>query len=179
MCAVVSPSHIVCANVGDSRCYIGSGDKCVVMTDDHKPNNPEELQRITACGGFVEFNRVNGCLAMSRALGDFEYKKQLDKPIHEQLVIPVPDITVHERSAADELLLLACDGIWDVLSGSEALGYISSLGDDEIRPGKKIKLVANSNKPNPTCEDMASALINLALSAGSTDNLSALVVKLN
>lgn len=183
VCAVITPSHIICANLGDSRCYIGSDGKAIAMSEDHKPNNPEEKERIVKNGGFVEFDRVNGCLAMSRALGDFEYKKRIEKPIHEQLVIPVPDITVHVRNhAKDEFLLLACDGIWDVMDGSDALTYFDQLSSnskevDDVG-AKYLKLTSFSSLSSATCEALATALIYRALGAGSTDNLSALVVKL-
>ena len=44
------------------------------MSEDHKPDNQKEMERIQRSGGFVEDGRVNGMLALSRALGDFEYK---------------------------------------------------------------------------------------------------------
>ena len=52
---------------------------CFPLSDDHKPDNPEEKARIEACGGFVEENRVNGSLNLSRSLGDFEYKGTSDR----------------------------------------------------------------------------------------------------
>ena len=52
---------------------------CFPLSDDHKPDNPEEKARIEACGGFVEENRVNGSLNLSRSLGDFEYKGNTDR----------------------------------------------------------------------------------------------------
>jgi serine/threonine protein phosphatase PrpC len=75
--AVVTPFHVVCASVGDSRCVIGQ-DKgaCISLSNDHKPINKAEQVRIERAGGFVRENRVNGELAMSRALGDFQYKQR-------------------------------------------------------------------------------------------------------
>lgn len=60
------------ANAGDSRgvgCTKAKGT--LALSYDHKPENKEEQLRIEAAGGFVEANRVNGNLALSRALGDF------------------------------------------------------------------------------------------------------------
>ena len=49
------------------------------LSFDHKPNRRDELKRIESGGGWVEFNRVNGALAMSRALGDFFFKQNIDR----------------------------------------------------------------------------------------------------
>ena len=56
MCAIITPSHIVCANVGDSRCVLGCSDKVVSLTEDHKPSIEEERVRIEKAGGFVRFD---------------------------------------------------------------------------------------------------------------------------
>jgi len=72
---LISPKHIVCANTGDSRAVLCRAGQAVPLSDDHKPYNPEEKARIEAAGGTVKFNRVNGDLAVSRALGDFVYKR--------------------------------------------------------------------------------------------------------
>ena len=73
----------------------------------------------TQAGGFVEDMRVNGSLAVSRALGDFEYKKNPALPAWEQCVSPLPDVVHHVLSDADEFLVLACDGIWNVMTGQQ------------------------------------------------------------
>lgn len=120
MCALVTPSHVICANVGDSRCVINTIEKTIDMTQDHKPEDDEESKRIHKAGGFVADNRVNGELAMSRALGDFQYKINPELTHADHLVIALPDISVHERKHDnDELMILACDGVWDVLSNAD------------------------------------------------------------
>jgi serine/threonine protein phosphatase PrpC len=68
VCAIISPSHIVCASVGDSRCVIGSDGTCISMSEDHKPQTPEEAERIQSAGGFVFMNRVNGELVRATEL---------------------------------------------------------------------------------------------------------------
>lgn len=57
------------------------------LSFDHKPNNELETKRIEAAGGWVMFNRVNGNLALSRALGDYIFKKNDQKKLDEQIVI--------------------------------------------------------------------------------------------
>lgn len=70
-----------------------------------------EKARITAAGGFVDFGRVNGNLALSRAIGDFEFKKNAKLPPEQQIVTAYPDVVVHEISDDDEFLVIACDGM--------------------------------------------------------------------
>ena len=58
----------------------------------------------------MDFGRVNGNLALSRAIGDFEFKKSADLPPEQQIVTAFPDVTEHEIGPDDEFLVLACDG---------------------------------------------------------------------
>jgi len=69
-----------------------------------------EKARISAAGGFVDFGRVNGNLALSRAIGDFEFKKSADLSPEQQIVTAFPDVISHELSEDDEFLVVACDG---------------------------------------------------------------------
>jgi protein phosphatase 2C family protein 2/3 len=71
-----------------------------------------ESARITAGGGFVEYGRVNGNLALSRAIGDFEFKKNTEKCAEEQVVTADPDIMERDLLSTDEFIILACDGLW-------------------------------------------------------------------
>lgn len=71
-----------------------------------------EKARISAAGGFVDFGRVNGNLALSRAIGDFEFKKSAELAPEQQIVTAYPDVTVHEITEDDEFLVIACDGAY-------------------------------------------------------------------
>ena len=73
-------------------------------------NITAEKARIQAAGGFVDFGRVNGNLALSRAIGDFEFKKSAELPPEQQIVTAFPDVEVHDISEDDEFLVIACDG---------------------------------------------------------------------
>lgn len=73
-------------NVGDSRAIASVGGRVEELSNDHKPSLASEQRRITAAGGWVELNRVNGNLALSRALGDFVFKKNEEKGPEDQIV---------------------------------------------------------------------------------------------
>lgn len=124
--AFVTPESIIFANCGDSRAVLACNNEVKFGTYDHKPCNEEEKKRIENAGGSVMIRRVNGSLAVSRALGDYDYKNVSGLPATEQLVSAEPDLSVIERSDNDEFLILACDGVWDVMSNEEVVSYINS-----------------------------------------------------
>lgn len=72
---LISPTHLFFANCGDSRAVLSRNGQAIFSTKDHKPVNPQERERIQAAGGSVMIQRVNGSLAVSRALGDYQYKQ--------------------------------------------------------------------------------------------------------
>ena len=72
--ALITPAEIYCCNAGDSRTVLSKGKQAIDLSKDHKPDDVDERRRIYAANGVVEDSRVNGMLALSRALGDFEYK---------------------------------------------------------------------------------------------------------
>ena len=74
--------------------------------------------------------RSSGNLALSRALGDFEFKQNQNLPAEQQIVTADPEIEVHTSTAEDEFLVIACDGIWDVLKSQEVVDFVRRcLGD--------------------------------------------------
>ena len=70
---------------------------------------------------------MDGDLAVSRALGDFDYKKRTDLGPQQQKVSCFPEIKIVERTTRDDVLLLACDGLWDVYSSEDAIAEVRSL----------------------------------------------------
>ncbi|WFC99108.1 protein-serine/threonine phosphatase [Malassezia yamatoensis] len=119
-----SGRRIYCANSGDSRCVLGLSGGAKPLSYDHKPSNPDEHSRILNAGGFVEFDRVNGNLALSRALGDFEFKQNSSLPAEEQIVTADPQVISHDFTGEEEFLILACDGIWDCLSNQQVVDLV-------------------------------------------------------
>lgn len=72
---LITPEKYVIANIGDSRSALCRGGVNVQFSEDHKPENPEEERRIIKAGGQIQMGRVNGGLNLSRAFGDFDYKR--------------------------------------------------------------------------------------------------------
>lgn len=161
ICVLISNNYIIFSNCGDSRGVLsGDGSKPIVVTQDHKPSNPPELERIQDAGGSVMLQRVNGSLAVSRALGDFEYKNVDGKGPTEQLVSPEPEFYKKKRDhATDEFLVLACDGVWDVMTNEDICSFVAarmSVTDD--------------------LEQIANEVIDTCLHKGSRDNMSIIII---
>lgn len=116
------------ANLGDSRAILVDGHTVRQITKDHKPDDPFEHQIIRDRGGWVRAGRVNGTLAVSRALGD----THLDLCRSPDL-FPV-DLT-------EGTLVMACDGVWDVLSNYD-VGEIVRAFPDHSRCAEEIKRAA-------------------------------------
>lgn len=115
--ALITKDTIYVANAGDSRAVLClSSTKTHEMSQDHKPELPTEKLRIEQAGMFVEEDRVNGALNLSRSLGDLEYKKNPNKSKELQAVTCYPEIRTHQFTSDCEFLIIACDGIWDCLS---------------------------------------------------------------
>ena len=98
---LVTPTEIYCSNAGDSRGCLSRDGKAVPLSDDHKPDNHDELKRIQNANHHVEDSRVDGNLALSRAFGDFQYKDQNQLSAEQQAVTANPDLTRTERTKRD------------------------------------------------------------------------------
>ncbi|XP_022765112.1 protein phosphatase 2C 37-like [Durio zibethinus] len=177
--AVVTPDKIIVANCGDSRAVLCRNGVALPLSDDHKPDRPDELVRIQEAGGRViywEGPRVLGVLAMSRAIGD-NYLKPF--------VIPEPEVTITEREGGDECLILASDGLWDVVTNDTACFVArmclraqkqpSSPGSPGCDAAVRGGAAESSDK---ACLDASILLTKLALARHSADNVSTVVVDL-
>nr|XP_060610371.1 protein phosphatase 1B isoform X1 [Anolis sagrei ordinatus] len=156
---MISPEHIYFINCGDSRAVLYRNGQVCFSTQDHKPCNPREKERIQNAGGSVMIQRVNGSLAVSRALGDYDYKCVDGKGPTEQLVSPEPEVYEIVRAEEDEFIVLACDGIWDVMSNEELCEFVKSrleVSDD--------------------LEKVCNWVVDTCLHKGSRDNMSIVLV---
>ncbi|SCV01277.1 LANO_0F10990g1_1 [Lachancea nothofagi CBS 11611] len=160
---------LFCGNAGDSRTVLSRNKLAKALSYDHKPTLVGEKSRIVAADGFVEMDRVNGNLALSRAIGDFEFKSNPNLPPHAQIVTCVPDVLEHPIDYEDdEFVILACDGIWDCLTSQECV--------DLIHYG--------INKGNMSLEEISSRIVDVCCSPTTEgtgigcDNMSIVIVAL-
>ncbi|KAM0432410.1 hypothetical protein ACHAPT_004954 [Fusarium lateritium] len=122
--SLIAGNKLYLANAGDSRGVLGIKGRAKPLSQDHKPQLENEKNRITAAGGFVDFGRVNGNLALSRAIGDFEFKKSAELSPENQIVTAYPDVEQHDLTDEDEFLVIACDGIWDCQSSQAVVEFV-------------------------------------------------------
>ncbi|KAI4383166.1 hypothetical protein MLD38_009038 [Melastoma candidum] len=161
------PRWSLSANCGDSRAVISRNGVPVALSEDHKPNRPDELARIQAAGGrVIEWDgyRVLGVLATSRSIGD-RYLKPY--------VIPDPEMRVSPRTDADEFLILGSDGLWDVMTNEYACRVVR-----KCLKGKMKSKWAEVPVENRSAE-AAAVLTEMAMALGSQDNITVVVVELN
>ena len=149
MACLLTPTQLFLINCGDSRGILVKGNHIELNTYDHKPTQLKEKQRIQNAGGIVALNRVNGGLATSRGLGDFEYKnvKNISDSSkwapHRQFVSSEPDVFHTQRDVTDKFVILACDGIWDVCKNEDVKDfYLTKLAQaqNKINPDDLIKM---------------------------------------
>jgi len=130
---LVQPEYLIVANAGDSRAVLARSGVAVPLSEDHKPNLPAERERIHKAGGFIERQqvgsivqyRINGNLNLSRSIGDLGYKKNSNLAPSAQMVSSTPDVITVCREENDEFIVIACDGVWEVMSSQEAVDFIA------------------------------------------------------
>ncbi|CAG8723836.1 21579_t:CDS:2, partial [Cetraspora pellucida] len=184
--SIITPKNeIYVGNAGDSRAVLSVDGEAQPMSEDHKP-------RITDAGGFVEFGRVNGSvfdklflviyyitcssqsidmvafsrnLALSRALGDFEFKQVPGRSPREQIVTAYPDVKKAEIKPETEFLVLACDGIWDCLSSQHVVSFIR-------------KNISENKDLRKACEDLMERCLakDSELGGIGCDNMTVIIV---
>ncbi|KAH9572848.1 hypothetical protein CY35_02G173300 [Sphagnum magellanicum] len=150
--AVLVGDCLLVANVGDSRAVICRGGKAFALSNDHKPNRIDERRRIEDAGGVVMWDgtwRVGGVLAVSRAFGNRLLKRY---------VVAEPEIQEDTIEEGVDFLILASDGLWDVVSNQEAVSIIESITD---------------------AEEAANRLTDEAYRRGSCDNITCIIVRFN
>ncbi len=162
---------LVSANLGDARAVLGRTDyEAIPLTKDHKPEVPNEMARIKGQGGNVYQNPAHralhpdvpyrvykadghGGLAISRALGDI---------FLTPLVSIEPYVNVRLLKENDAVLIIACDGVWDVMTNEEA-----------------VRCVYDELQQTDSAQSAASKLMETAkIHEAQQDNISVMVIDL-
>lgn len=148
-------AELVSGQVGDSGSVIG-----IQLTEKHKASGEKEKERIKKLGGVVIYGRIFGTLAVSRSFGDAEFKVPKtganfvsSEPFLKKIEL-VPDV--------HQFLIIACDGLWDVVKYQEAADVVTR----GLKEGK-----------DPT--KISESLVEEALKNGTQDNVTVVVVLFN
>jgi len=118
-----------CASAGDSRAVLCRGGAAAELSRDHKPELPEESERIRAAGGLVgPHGRIvlcgQGGLNLSRSMGDFAYKAQKHLAADAQMVIPHPEVRSCRVREGDEFFAIGSDGLFESCGSGELVASI-------------------------------------------------------
>jgi len=146
--------HMNVLNLGDSRMtIIYSNGSYKQITNDHKPDDDIEKSRLEKMGGEVYKDSEGvyriGDLSLSRAFGDGDNAPYISQ---------IPDIYYKKITTDTKYIVMACDGLWDVIESKEIANILNDLS-------------LNNNK------NLAASLAQLALDKGSTDNVSIIIIE--
>eukprot|EP01084_Bolivina_argentea_P239470 402510_1 len=173
---------IYVANVGDCRAILCSKGTLSILTTDHNPKNEDEKKR---CGDRIDCNSdlLSGQISVTRAIGDY-YKVQTDDDDdddddgeyqHAKLdgLICDPHIIKHKLSKDDEFLIIACDGLWDIMDSQNAMtecrrslrrdGDCTKAAEKLVNLAKRKSCQSNLNSPNKKEEGPALTSDNISV----------------
>jgi len=171
--AIIYDQTLIIANVGDSEAILCRGSNAIALSTLHNPaKNYLEGKRVEKVGGIItRSNRVGHPslnyaytnIAVSRAIGDITYKYSEFCNSKPSGLIPDPDIHIEQLSLNDQFLILACDGLWDVMRYHEAVNYVQTR-------------LSNGIPIQQICQDL---VIDAELVHGSTDNITVCIIFFN
>ncbi len=168
---------LISANIGDSRGILSRNGTAIDLTRDHKPNDDKEKARILAMGEKIEWDhyckvhRVRN-LSLSRAIGDRFAKPAVSGEV-EIKCFPVYD-------DKDEFILLASDGLWDVMSSQEVVSYVHKRLNAPPKDGIDVACEKDmASLKSLRRKNLSRFIANEALRRGSGDNISVVIVWLN
>uniref|UniRef100_A0A6B2L5R3 PPM-type phosphatase domain-containing protein n=1 Tax=Arcella intermedia TaxID=1963864 RepID=A0A6B2L5R3_9EUKA len=143
--------YIQCANVGDSTAFLVRENKVIPMSQDHKLSVKSERHRITNSGIHLEEKqtRLNG-IAITRAFGDHFAKNHNCGLISEPFVSPAMEIT-----PKDTRVILASDGLWDVVKGQRACDITKGIKESGDAAKKLLQTAVKSNH----CTDNVTVIV--------------------
>lgn len=161
---LIRDADVVFSSVGDSQVVMSQNGVAKDMCISHKPSLESEKKRIESANGSVINDRIFGVLGVSRAFGDNDFKTSkgdFTKKFKGDLVSADPCVVKHRLSPEDEFAVLACDGLFDVMSPQQVVTFVrSKLAND------------------PDLQSVTRKLVSQALKLGSVDNVSVIIVYL-
>jgi len=180
--AVIRNSQLVVGNIGDCAAVLCRDKKAFILSNAHKPAREDEKQRILDANGWVTadedgISRVCGELSVSRAIGDIDYKGMCNKDVSQcffafpdghnmqfkaDLITAEPQFMSTNITPQDDFLLIACDGLWDVMDEATAVEVTRELLEED-----------------DNVESVAKKMCHLAEKMGSPDNITVMVIKLH
>lgn len=171
--AVKRNNELWVANAGDSRGVLCRAGKAVALSEDHKPASEGERTRIIAAGGFLSdiggVCRVNGNLNLSRAIGDLKYKGNSELPAKDQIITAEPEICKISLMPEDKFFVLACDGVWDVMSNQDCVDFVSQRLEQGMTPVEAASALLDAclaNDPKEArgvgCDNMTAVVVQLS-----------------
>ena len=144
---MLQKNKVLIANTGDCRAVLSRNNLAIALTKDHKPHWIDEKKRITKLKGQIKFDgmdwRIKN-LSVSRAFGDLDTYPYITYK---------PELFEYSLSKLDQFMIIACDGLWDVMTNQEVVHFVLH------------------NKTQT-----AMKLARYAIKKGSTDNISVIVV---
>lgn len=181
--------YVYTANVGDARAVLCHAGVAVRLSKDHKATDAAERARIEAAGGFVIRKRVMGVLAVARSFGDFVLKK---------FVPAEPYTSTTKLDGMSQFIIVACDGIWDVMEDQEAVDLVrehvtatgkavsgaaagagagsAAAAGASAAGGGAGAAPAEAADADARVKSAAQRLVDVSLQRGTSDNVTALVV---
>ena len=180
--------------VGDSRAVgIEKNGTVIELTQDHTPDRPDETERVRKAGGTVNRKgRLNNSLAVSRGFGDRPHKNPLtgvptEKTYAVQMssaLLACPDVVEFDRKEM-AIVLIASDGVWDVVSNEEAMTFllretskcnVAAALQGEVKDGETEVVGGVNNDGMKGLQIAVERLVQLSIDRGSQDNVSAIAV---
>lgn len=162
--------EIFTAHLGDARAVLCRGGVAVRLTSmsDHKATDPVEAERVMNAGGQILNERVNGQLAISRAFGDHQLKAPA---LPQDVVSNEPDVTSTVLTEGDYFVVVACDGLWDVILDQESVNLVLQ----GLQAFRDLQLT-QSPAQTAIAEVLARMLVEEALARGTSDNVTCMVI---
>lgn len=156
-CAFIVGNTLTVGNVGDSSAFLcRANSQPLQLTVEHKASREEEKQRVKDNGGLVVWFsggwRVNGIVAVSRSIGDEPLAK---------FVVATPDVVSCELKDDDQFLVLASDGLWDVMSIEEVIEFVSNWQKDSRGISNVCEALADEARRRDSQDDITVVIIFL------------------